>query len=151
TEGAQDWVAAWSPDGRCIACSRGLNHPATPAPQVEANAPPGQLGPPGAAHGSTIWIVPADGGTPQRLTADDVDAVVGSWSPDGAKLAYIQATGARSDVYVATINVGASGSSPDTAPELSGAVAIAADPGNDWGPAWTPDGSRIAFTSDRSG
>jgi Tol biopolymer transport system component len=151
TEDAQDWIAAWSPDGNWIAFSRGLNHPTTPTPEVEANAPPGELGPPGAAHASSVWIAPVEGGTPQRLTSDNVNAVLGSWSLDGTKLSFIIAMGATSDIHVASINVGAPGSSPGIVPELSGEVAVAADPANEWGPAWTPDSSQLAFVSDRSG
>jgi Tol biopolymer transport system component len=150
TEDAQDWIAAWSPDGRWIAYSSGLNHPTTPAPQAEANAPPGQLGPSGAAHGSSIWIIPAEGGTPQRLTPDNVDAVLGAWSPDGTKLAYTVTTGGPGDVHVASISVGAAGGAADTAPQLSNDVAVASDPANDWGPSWWSNDS-LLFTSDRSG
>jgi Tol biopolymer transport system component len=150
TEDAQDWIAAWSPDGRWIAYSSGLNHPTTPAPQAEANAPPGQLGPSGAAHGSSIWIIPAEGGTPQRLTPDDMDAVLGAWSPDGTKLAYTVGTGGPGDVHVASISVGAAGGAADTAPQLSNDVAVASDPANDWGPSWWSIDS-LLFTSDRSG
>jgi Tol biopolymer transport system component len=150
TEDAQDWIAAWSPDGRWIAYSSGLNHPTTPAPQAEANAPPGQLGPSGAAHGSSIWIIPAEGGTPQRLTPDDMDAVLGAWSPDGTKLAYTVGTGGPGDVHVASISVGAAGGAAETAPQLSHDVAVASDPANDWGPSWWSIDS-LLFTSDRSG
>jgi Tol biopolymer transport system component len=140
---AQDWIAAWSPDGRWIAYSRSLNHPTTPAPKAQPNAGPQQLGSAVLGGGSSIWIVPANGGTPQRLTDEGTDAVVGSWSPDGSKLAYTTGSGGNSDVYVASINVLVSA--------LTGASAVAADPANDWGPAWSPDGSQLAFVSNRSG
>ena len=149
-EDAQDWIAAWSPDGRWIAYSRSLNHPTTAVPQAEANVAPGQLGPPGAAHGSSIWIIPAEGGTPQQLTPDAVDAVLGAWSPDGTKLAFTSGTGGNSDIHVASINVGAPGSTGDVTPQLSGEAAVAPDPAKDWGPTWWTSDS-ILFTSDRSG
>ena len=58
------------------------------------------------------------------------------WSPDGRQIAYSADVGSNRDVYV----VNADG---------SGAARLTNDPAFDAGPAWAPDGTRIAFVSDR--
>jgi dipeptidyl aminopeptidase/acylaminoacyl peptidase/CubicO group peptidase (beta-lactamase class C family) len=57
----------WSPDGRWLAFL---------ASEDGADGPP------------QLWVLPATGGAPQRLTDLDRGAGVPVWSPDGAKLAY---------------------------------------------------------------
>jgi serine/threonine protein kinase/Tol biopolymer transport system component len=61
------WVgsAAWSPDGRQIAFS--------------GNAP---------GEAAQLYILPAEGGTPRKITAAQLNVTRVSWSPDGASITF---------------------------------------------------------------
>ena len=71
-----------------------------------------------------------------------------SWSPDGNQLVFVSPCAARlgigdippQDTSLYTINV-----------DGSGLLALPTVPGGDFEPAWSPDGTRIAFTSMRDG
>jgi Tol biopolymer transport system component len=112
----------WSPDGKSIAFIRGLN----------------------------IYIMPADGGPQEPLTDCPTDGscyFVGglSWSPDGTRTVF-----AREDrrgvgaIYV----INSDGSEPRRLTECDSNLCI--DGERDAAPAWSPDGSKIAFVRERN-
>jgi len=64
---------------------------------------------------------------------------IGAWSPDRTKLLQVGwVAGNDADIYV-TPFLGAT------------SVNLTNHPATDWWPAWSPDGTRVAFTSDRDG
>ena len=100
----------WSPDGATIA--------------YLAGSPP-----------TDVWLVPAGGGTSQRLTSDGVSQRSDlSWSPDGSRL--LDAQYEWESGWLVTVLDAATGS------------VLAHVPGTD--PVWSPDGTRIAY-SDSAG
>ncbi|MBA3325326.1 MAG: TolB family protein [Rhodobacteraceae bacterium] len=90
-----------------------------------------------AAEGSTIYLLPAEGGEPVQVTARNPSYWHG-WSPDGATLAFCGARGGRFDIFT----IAADGGKERRLTEGAGH--------ND-GPDYAADGSAIWFNSDRSG
>jgi Tol biopolymer transport system component len=87
-----------------------------------------------------VYAMDIDGSDPVTIADDAAGPEFdGAWSPDGRSVVYRDSTrGINEDdeIYVA----GADGSDRRN---------LTMDPANDWGPAWSPDGSTIAFNSDR--
>jgi dipeptidyl aminopeptidase/acylaminoacyl peptidase len=72
THGWRDTEPRWSPDGRWLAFLRAERNPAT-----------------GKVGMAQLWLLPADGGEPRRLTDHPLGASEPVWSPDSARLAYL--------------------------------------------------------------
>lgn len=96
--------------------------------------------------GSTlqIWTMNPDGSDPRQLTFGPGDKSQPRWSPDGTRLLYV-APGGRDefgndfglDIFV--VNADRSGETINLTQSI----------GDDFDPAWSYDGSQIAFTSTR--
>jgi Tol biopolymer transport system component len=99
-----------------------------------------------------VYVVDADGDAPVNLTRHpDLDAWP-SWSPDGSRILFYS-------TRPTTLPLGAIGPKvPPLKPEVMVMNADGTDVRNltqnaatDWFPFWSPDGTRIAFQSDREG
>lgn len=124
-----DTAPAWSPDGAQIIFQSDWDY--------RYNRP--------SNSGFHLWRIPATGGTPQLMTADDSWAEAPSWSPDGAKIAFASNRSGQMHIYVVN-SLGETAGFQAEGP-------LGADPtdATDTGPVWSPDGTKIAFTSDRTG
>jgi dipeptidyl aminopeptidase/acylaminoacyl peptidase len=106
-----------SPDGREVAF-------AVSTPDVEANA-----------SRSAIWIVPAGGGEPRRMTSGDKLDGDPKFSPDGRKLAFLSNRDGGSQIWVMEL----SGGDPVKATSFPTEV-------SDY--TWSPDGKWFVISSD---
>jgi Tol biopolymer transport system component len=90
-----------------------------------------------AISAGPIYLVPAAGGPPRRVT-EHAPSYFHGWSPDGRTLAYCAPRADNFDIYAI--------------PTAGGAERrLTVHPGYDDGPDYSPDGSWIYFNSDRSG
>ncbi|NOZ78564.1 MAG: Tol-Pal system beta propeller repeat protein TolB [Acidobacteria bacterium] len=128
-----------------------------------------------------IWVIPTSGGTPQRLTTASAIDTQPAWSPNGRQIAFTSARSGSPQIYIMdadgsnvrrlTFNGGYYDEAawfPDgsrlvctmrvdgrfqlaTIDVATSRVTVLPGPGNNESPCFSPDGSMIAFVSDRTG
>jgi TolB protein len=93
-----------------------------------------------------IWTINADGSQPVNLT-DDSKAYdyAPAWSPDGKWIAFTSWRSGNQQLFIVNADADCSGAT------CKRALNISQNKFNDQEPAWSPDGKRIAFVSDRDG
>jgi eukaryotic-like serine/threonine-protein kinase len=160
---AGDWSPAVSPDGRTLAFERMRNGPTSDIilARVSDGATSRQLThdnrvilglawtPDGneivfssnRAGEKTLWRIPASGGTPERLPAVGPDVIYPAIARQGFRAAFVRNSSRTSFWRL------------DLSPEglRRPAVRVVTSTRDDNAPMISPDGSRIAFDSDRSG
>jgi dipeptidyl aminopeptidase/acylaminoacyl peptidase len=166
TNGPNDTAPRWSPDGVTLAFLRGPASSVKPKTREEREQGVGS---------PQLWLLPMRGGEPEQLTRLSHGSGPAVWSPDGATIAFAAQTGRPDDHEVDDAALeGQSLPRVRTVTRLwhkldgagytyelrSHLFTISATGGRprqitdgDWDdgePCWSPDGRRLAFTSDRT-
>jgi Tol biopolymer transport system component len=95
-----------------------------------------------------LYLVNADGTDLTQLTIMEKGACQPSWSPDGVQVVFISPCLGRADFFETIYN---ESSLYIINGDGTGLKQLTPSPGSDFEPAWSPDGTQIAFTSVRGG
>jgi TolB protein len=115
TGAGEDHAPSWSPNGKTVVFDRTTD------------------------AATDIYTINADGTGERRLTTSGV-ASVGTWSPDGSRIAFTQSNGPNGQMDIFTMNA-----------DGSNIVNMTNTLASEDKPSWSPNGARLAFMSDRAG
>ncbi|MEO5580795.1 MAG: BamA/TamA family outer membrane protein [Gemmatimonadaceae bacterium] len=95
-----------------------------------------------------LYVIDADGRNLRQLTSDVYGDLQPSWSPDGTRVAFASDRGPQTDL--ARLKIGKWQISLID-PETKAIEMVPNQAGHNINPSWAPDGSSIAYISDRTG
>ena len=132
---------AWSPDGKTIACYAGKKDSQEAASLCAVDAASGET----SVLARNVWPPPDTEDAPESSeTGDDPGAVTGlaillfgqpvAWSPDGRRIAYLEASDTGSSVVVVDVSSGAG----KRIVESRTCITLIS---------WSPDGRRLAYVA----
>jgi dipeptidyl aminopeptidase/acylaminoacyl peptidase len=100
---------------------------------------------PSTRRKSQVFVVPAEGGEPRQITHLDFDAGSLEWSPDGRTILFagnpLQNDEYNDELTTDIFSVSREGGEPK---------ALTANPGSEGQPAFSPDGSKLAFVQTKT-
>ncbi|MFB3069521.1 MAG: hypothetical protein ACE1ZF_02370 [Gemmatimonadales bacterium] len=162
-------AGAWSPDGRFLAfpaknggrddliifdtvynrIHRRINIPVAGITNPDWSPFGNQLVFTGLSGGrSDLFVVDIDGTNLRQLTSDRYAALHPAWSPDGRSIAFVTDRGPQADLD----NLRTGPSAIALFHLDTGVIEVLPDmDGSNINPQWSPDGTEIAFVSDRTG
>lgn len=92
-----------------------------------------------------IYVMEANGNSVKALSPEGLDDTAPTWSPDGRKIAFVSQRDGNREIYV----MDAWCDNPEGCSQ--DAANITRHPADDWTPAWSLDGTQLAFSSLREG
>ncbi|MBN1221246.1 MAG: PD40 domain-containing protein [Anaerolineae bacterium] len=93
-----------------------------------------------------VYVMDADGSNVTVLSPEGLDDTAPTWSPDGKRIAFVSQRDGNREIYVMETNCF---ELPDGCAQ--NAANVTRHPADDWTPAWSPDGTQLAFSSLRDG
>ncbi len=124
-----DGVSSWSPDGKQIAFTAGEHFKHR------------------GGYRWNIWVMDADGNNPRKLTNHTAGDGNPDWSPDGKQIAFHSERNRDWEFDIQRKNLEIYVMNTDG----TNFINLTNHPAEDRQPDWSPDGRKIAFSSDRDG